>query len=77
VNSTGLISAQRPSPEGKGARARARAGGLAEKPSVFSLTGDGSFHCLTKSLTLCRRVPEVLFLYRAKSLTTVSTAELR
>jgi hypothetical protein len=39
MNSTGLISAQWPSSKGESARARARAGDLAERSLGFWVTG--------------------------------------
>jgi hypothetical protein len=56
-------------------RAHARGGNLAERPSGFSLTGNGFLHCYSEPLTVCTKALEVLFLYRLKS-TTVSSAGL-
>ena len=56
---------------------RARAGNFTGKASGFSLSANGFSHCLIESLTLCKKVPRVLFLYVSRSPTAWSTAELR
>ena len=71
MNSVGLVSAQRPSPERKGARARPRPGDFAQGPPRFRLTATRFFYCLTKSLTVCTKNPHLLSLCMVKSLTAV------
>jgi hypothetical protein len=57
-------------------RARAR-GNFANKALQFLNNPKGPKHYLTSSLTLCRNDLHVLFLYRARSPTAPSAAELR
>jgi len=45
---------KRPKSTQKRARARARAGGFAERPLRFCLTANEFFHCFYVSLTVCR-----------------------
>jgi hypothetical protein len=51
LNSTGPNPAQAAQLGQKGARARARAGRLAQRTSRFCLTANEPFHYLTQSLT--------------------------
>jgi hypothetical protein len=53
-------------------RARPR-GRFAQRSSSFWITRSGLYYCFPKSLTVCRKVLEVLFLYRAKSPTKLHT----
>jgi hypothetical protein len=67
VNSIGLISAQRPSSEGKSARARVRCGVFAEGPSGYRLTGYMFVHYFSASLTGYRKPLRFLLLHTARS----------
>jgi hypothetical protein len=58
-------------------RARARAGGFAEKPSGFSLTGNGFFHYFSQSLTTHKKTLQFLILRKGRSPTTAHAVELR
>jgi hypothetical protein len=73
LNSTRPEAAHTAQPLRETGRARARVGSLAEGPSRFSLSGDGSFHCLTQSLTHCRNALRFLFLHRVRSSTKLHT----
>jgi len=54
MNSTGPNPAQAAQLGQKGARARARAGRLAQRPSCFCLAANGFKHYSKESLTLCK-----------------------
>jgi hypothetical protein len=77
MNSTGPNPAQAAQLGQKGARARARAGRLAQRPSRFCLTANGFKHYSKESLTLCKEIPHLLILYTSTSTTAAARGALR
>jgi hypothetical protein len=74
-NSDGPVSAQRPSPERKGARAHPRPGCFAQRPSRLCLTANEPFHYFEESLTLRKKPLRFLSLRTARSPTTAAHRE--
>jgi hypothetical protein len=64
VNSPGLVPAQAAQAHAERARARAREGNFAEKPSANRITGSGSRHYLNEALTITERPLWFYFLAR-------------
>jgi hypothetical protein len=77
MNSTGLISAQWPSSEGESARARARAGDLAERSLGFWVTGNKFLYYSCVPLTDYRKTLPLLFLLLIRPRRRQRTEELR
>ena len=63
----GRIQPSGPGPGRKGARAHPRPGCFAQRDSRFLLSTNGFSYCLTRSLTLCKKVPRILSLYVSRS----------
>jgi hypothetical protein len=76
VNSIGLISAQRPSPEGKGAPAPAR-WQFCEKGLGFLATWRQVLSLFRGDTDDLQKSPPILFLRRVKSTTALRATELR
>jgi len=77
VNSTWAETSPGRPTTSRNAPTRARPGGFADRAPRLLLTENRVAHCLSKSLTLCRNTPEVLFLHPTHPRRRSRTAALR
>jgi hypothetical protein len=77
LNSTGPNPAQAAQLGQKGARARPRPDGFAERPPRFWITGNKFPYCFYESLTVYRNTLQLLFLYPTRPRRRQRTEELR